>query len=233
MGINSIAIDLSPFCQLMTKVKYDSLTIDIKALKGISKKSEELFSFFSANNLQKRLNEIENEQKKKIYNLALLAFLDSLGYSKRVISASHENLFSVVLRRYEETVYSFILNNSEYLKNLGNLQILNGVTATELPLDNNSIDGVITSPPYSFAIDYIKNDEAQLCFLGYNINNIRSKMIGLIGKNKEERLENYFNDMNKVCSEIARVLKPNKYLVMIIGSNTNQTGGIRVDTHAL
>ncbi len=28
MGINSIAIDLSPFCQFMTKVKYNSLKID-------------------------------------------------------------------------------------------------------------------------------------------------------------------------------------------------------------
>src|SRR4030042_243412 len=27
MGINSIAVDVSPFCQLMTKAKYDSLTV--------------------------------------------------------------------------------------------------------------------------------------------------------------------------------------------------------------
>ena len=29
LGINSYAIDLSPFCQFMTKVKYNSLTIDV------------------------------------------------------------------------------------------------------------------------------------------------------------------------------------------------------------
>jgi DNA modification methylase len=229
MGINSCAIDLSPFCQLMTKIKYDSLTIDVKVLKGISKKSEELFNFFAASNLQKRLSNIEDKEKRKIYNLALLAFLDSLGYSQRVVSSTHKYLFSIVLRRYEETVHNFLSYNSKYLKNIGNLQVLGGVTATMMPLENNSIDGVITSPPYSFAIDYIKNDEAQLSFLGNNINDIRSRMIGLIGKNKEERLENYFKDMNKVCAEIARVLKPNKYLVMIIGSNTNQTGGIRLE----
>ncbi len=54
-------------------------------------------------------------------------------------------------------------------------------------------------------------------------------MIGLIGKNKDERLNNYFRDMKKVCSEIYRVLKNDKYFVMIIGSNTNQTGGIRLE----
>ena len=36
--------------------------------------------------------------------------------------------------------------------------------------------------------------------------------------------------MNIVCSEIARVLKPDRYFIMIIGSNTNQTGGIRLES---
>ncbi|MCZ7613210.1 MAG: hypothetical protein M5T52_06660 [Ignavibacteriaceae bacterium] len=49
------------------------------------------------------------------------------------------------------------------------------------------------------------------------------------GKNKTERLENYFEDMRTVCVEIARVLKPDKYAVIIIGSNTNQTGGIQLE----
>ena len=91
------------------------------------------------------------------------------------------------------------------------------------------MDGIITSPPYSFAIDYVKNDEAQLNYLGYDVNIIRNHMIGLNGRNKDERLANYFRDMDTVCSEIARVLKNNKFFVMIIGSNTNQTGGIRLE----
>jgi hypothetical protein len=47
IGINSYAIDLSPFCQFMTKVKYNSLSINIELLKGISNKSEQLFNFFN------------------------------------------------------------------------------------------------------------------------------------------------------------------------------------------
>ncbi|MFO7890222.1 MAG: DNA methyltransferase [bacterium] len=99
-----------------------------------------------------------------------------------------------------------------------------------LKLDNNSIDGVITSPPYSFAIDYAKNDESQLKYFGYNVEDLKSRMIGLHGKNKKERLQNYFQDMEIVCSEIQRVLKKGKYFIMIIGSNTNQTGGIRLES---
>ena len=229
MGIDSYAIDLSPFCQFMTKVKYDSLFINIESLKGISDKSEELFDFFSIDKHKRQLQKTEDVEKSKVYDLALLAFLDSLGYSKRVIRSDHKQLFKKVLKRYEDTVIDFISNNSKYLNELGTVKVLENATATKIPLDDNSIDGAITSPPYSFAIDYVKNDEDQLNFLGYNINNIRREMIGLAGKNKEERLSNYFRDMDSVCCEVSRVLKEDKYFVMIIGSNTNQTGGIRLE----
>jgi len=229
MGINSYAIDLSPFCQFMTKVKYNSLSINIELLKGVSNKSEQLFDFYNVDDVKAQLKNITNNDKLKVYELALLAFLDSLGYSKRVVNSSHRQLFTKVLKRYEDTVINFVLNGSNHITDLGTVNILENATAMETPLEDTSIDGVITSPPYSFAIDYVKNDEAQLNFLGYDVNNIRSKMIGLIGKNKKERLENYFKDMDSVCSEVSRVLKKDKYYVMIIGSNTNQTGGIRLE----
>ena len=93
----------------------------------------------------------------------------------------------------------------------------------------NSIDGIITSPPYSFAIDYVENDKDQLEFLGHNTVNLKKELIGLKGESKKEKIDTYFNDMDKFCDEAARVLKKNKYLVIIIGSNTNQTGGIRLE----
>ena len=230
MGIDSYAIDLSPFCQFMTKVKYESLSINIELLKGISNKSEQLFNFFNVSDIKTQFQKINDSEKLKVYGLALLAFLDSLGYSKRVVNSSHRELFTRVLKRYEDTIVNFMLNGSEYIDDLGMVNILENATATKMPLEDCSIDGVITSPPYSFAIDYVKNDEAQLKFLGYNINGIRGQMIGLVGKNKDERLKNYFEDMDRVCSEVSRVLKEDKYFVMIIGSNTNQTGGIRLES---
>jgi len=229
MGINSYAIDLSPFCQFMTKVKYDSLSIDVDLLKGISNKSEELFTFFNAADVNQKLQKIADNRKLKVYQLALLAFLDALGYSKRVIKSNHRELFKKVLKRYEDTVINFILSTKGYITDLGNLQILENANALQIPLEDNAVDGVITSPPYSFAIDYVKNDEAQLMFLGYDVDKIRNNMVGLVGKNKKERLENYFKDIKQICYEIARVLKKGKYFVMVIGSNTNQTGGIRLE----
>jgi DNA modification methylase len=114
-------------------------------------------------------------------------------------------------------------------KNLGTVSILQKSSALDTKLDKESVDAIITSPPYSFAIDYIENDKDQLELLGYNTSKIKENMIGLKGETKAEKLETYFKDMDKFCSEAARVLKNNKFLVLIIGSNTNQTGGIRLE----
>jgi hypothetical protein len=53
----------------------------------------------------------------------------------------------------------------------------------------------------------VKNDEAQLNFLGYDVDNIRNEMIGLIGKSKNEQLRNYFRDMRKVCAILILLIR--------------------------
>ncbi|MFH1563619.1 MAG: hypothetical protein ABIF11_09455 [Nitrospirota bacterium] len=61
MGINSYALDLSPFCQFMTKVKYESLTIKRDILNGISAKAEQLFDFFNVADVKDSLKKINGE----------------------------------------------------------------------------------------------------------------------------------------------------------------------------
>lgn len=228
MGINSFAVDISPFCQLMTRVKYEALTIAPQLFSKYKLDSTKLFEFFQNPESFSKIEKLEQE-KAKVYRLALLAFLDALGYSKRVKMSTHQQLFEKVLKRYIQTVSEFILNKFFIKNNLGNVEVLSDSEALGIKLKNDSIDCVITSPPYSFAIDYVENDKAQLEYLGYDIKELKSKMVGLKGKNKDEKLNNYFSDMNIFCSEVSRVLKKTKFFVMIIGSNTNQTGGIRLE----
>jgi len=229
MGINSVACDVSPFCQFMIKVKYESLTIDVDLLDKTPFDNKKLFDFFQHGNVLQRITNIKDLEKQKIYNLALLAWLDALGYSKRVVRSNHEQLFDKVLPRYIETVKSTLKNPYFKQKEIGKTTILYNSEALKIDLPNESVDCVITSPPYSFAIDYVENDKDQLEFLGYDTKELKANLIGLKGKNKTQRLHNYFADMDKVCAEISRVLKKDNYFAMIIGSNTNQTGGIRLE----
>jgi len=229
MGIDSKAIDVSPFCQFMIKTKYEALTIDLKLLEQTTIENKKLFDFFKQGDVLNRLTKIGDINKIKIYNLAFLAFLDALGYSKRVVKSNHEQLFYKVLPRYIETVKSFLSNEYFDQVNIGRLDVLSDSDALNIKLGDNSVDCVITSPPYSFAIDYIENDKDQLEFLGYDTAELKTRLIGLKGKTKNQKLENYFSDMDSFCLQVSSVLKKGKNFVLIIGSNTNQTGGIRLE----
>jgi tRNA G10 N-methylase Trm11 len=228
LGIDSVAVDISPFCRLMIKTKYESLLLNKEGLELLEQNESNLFKYFSNNkkfDFKVDPNFFRTEGE---YYIALLAFLDSMGYFNRTKSFTHEELFSRVFERYIFTVRNY-LDNPFFSDNLGEVRISKESSAMDLKFDDNSFDGIITSPPYSFAIDYAKNDQDQLNYLGINVDDLKSRMIGLRGKNKTERLSNYFDDMKIVCREMARVLKTNRYAVIIIGSNTNQTGGIRLE----
>lgn len=229
LGINSVAVDISPFCRLMTKTKFESLRAKNKEIQQLSKKEVKLFNFFSTKkkyDSKKNISLFENEPN---YYITLLAFLDSMGYFNRTKSSTHKELFNRVLKRYIYTILNYLENPFYNKRNLGDVIISKESTAMDIKYEENTFDGIVTSPPYSFAIDYASNDKDQLEYLGIDVDKLKEKMIGLRGKNKTKRLENYFEDMKTVCSEIARVLKTNKYAVIIIGSNTNQTGGIRLE----
>jgi len=229
MGINSIAVDVSPFCQIMTKAKYDSLTVDRETISKLKTKPDQLFEFFMKGDISRRVAKLNSPEKVKAYEISLLAFLDAMGYARRVSSRTHKELFSTVLTRYLTTIEDVQSNPFFDKAKLGSLKILDDSDATHLEIEDRSIDAVITSPPYSFAIDYVQNDAPQLAYLGYNIEELKAKMIGLKGRSKNEKLAIYFSDMNQVCSEVSRVLKKGRFFVIIIGSNTNQTGGIRLE----
>ncbi len=228
LGINSIAVDISPFCRLMTKVKCQSLSLEPELIQRMPKSAEKWFSYFSRSHLDGKLKRIRDADKLKIYELALLAYLDAMGYAQRVTTATHSELFERVLKRYQTTVYEAITNPVVQTSKLGTVQVLEG-EAQSLPMLDASVDGVITSPPYSFAIDYAQNDAPQLEYLGHSVGELRSQMLGLAGRTRTDKLGRYFEDMRTVIREIVRVLRPQRYAVVIIGSNTNQTHGIRLE----
>jgi DNA modification methylase len=103
---------------------------------------------------------------------------------------------------------------------LGNVDIKIG-DSRNVELPDNYVDGIITSPPYSIALDYVENDAHSLEDLGYKLNEIREEFIGVRGKGKE-RVDLYNADIKESYNEIHRVLKPNKYAVIVIGNATYQ-----------
>ena len=119
IGINSVAVDISPFCRLMTKTKFESLKAKNGELQQLIKNEDKLFNFFAAN---KKYDSKKNNQlfeSEPNYYLTLLAFLDSMGYFNRTKSSSHKELFNRVLERYIYTVLNYLENPFYDKENLG------------------------------------------------------------------------------------------------------------------
>ena len=248
MGINSIGVDASPFCRFMTQTKIDTLTMSLARARKALNNYEDVFEYFQkqvgkpipgGKNCRaeasrggmatmeppvKSTREKESERDTiDTYSFLLLAYLDSAGYSERSSRKSPLDHFKAVLERYlfvAEKIQRVITGMES---DLADAEVLEG-DARSLPFEEKSVDGIIFSPPYSFAVNYLRNDSFHLNFFGVDTEKLRDRMIGLRGRKLADKFEIYLRDMDKVLSECARVLRPGRLCTIIIGTNNNQLG---------
>jgi tRNA G10 N-methylase Trm11 len=248
IGIDSIGVELSPFACLMARAKLAGLHMDCSRFVKLLEMTDAIFAYFDGNR-KKALDslfddpalngipvhpkELEGSETRK--ELVLLAFLDTMGYATRRKTKNARQLFPTVLGRYLAAVQEFNLVREELGLALGKSKVVCG-DARKLDLPAESVQAVIFSPPYSFAIDYVANDELQLKYLGLNPAELASRMVGLIGGHGrtlsdriKNRVEHYFRDMDRIIEECSRVMTRGACCVIVIGSNSNQTGGIRLE----
>jgi len=219
LGINFYGIDVSPLCIIQGRVKTESIFV----LDKILEIKDEVISKLVPNLFHKEIdyyelinNLTDDERVKNFYKLArLLAISDNSRRRKDFVSSyiKNINLMIASIKDYIEIKDRLGLKLGEVKFEIGDARNVN--------LPDNSIDGIITSPPYSIALDYVKNDEHSLKDLGLDVSKIRDNFIGVRGSGKE-RIDLYNEDMKKAYSEMYRVLKPNKYAVIVVGNATYQ-----------
>jgi len=225
LGINCVGIDISPLCVLQSRVKTESIDV----FQEIEKRKEEIAnragqSLFNPEDksLDSAIESLPNEKVKNFYKMArLVAVSDVARRGKDFSKAFLKNieLMAASVKDYLEVKESLGLT-------LGKVNIKVG-DARKLPLTSESVDGIVTSPPYSIALDYVANDAHALEALGYNLPEIGENFIGVRGK-KQARIDIYNEDMRKCLKEMFRVLKPGRYAVIVIGNATY--GGKEVKT---
>ena len=111
---------------------------------------------------------------------------------------------------------------------------------------NQSFDIVVTSPPYLNAIDYLRGHKLTLVWLGYKLSQVRTMRSASVGAEKRPDpgmsfsdvsryvakgdetkfeskhlnwIERYAVDMNAIVRELARVVKSNGRIVMVVGNS--------------
>lgn len=85
---------------------------------------------------------------------------------------------------------------------------------------SDSVDAIVTSPPYSIALDYVKNDEHALDALGVDTDRLRADMTGVRGRGPKQKLQLYNADMQLMFKEVARILKSGGRAAFVIGDAT-------------
>ena len=217
LGINCVGIDISPLCVLQSKVKIESIDVlpqIIEWKEEITKRIRPSLFNLEGKTLNESINLISDEKVRNFYEMAkLVAVSDNARRGRDFSNAFMKNL---------EIMISSVSDYSQIVKKLnlrlGKMDIKAG-DSRALPLEKGSIDGIVTSPPYSIALDYVSNDAHALKELGYSLSEVREEFIGVRGKG-QTRIDLYNEDMKKSLEEMFRVLKPGKYSVIVIGNAT-------------
>jgi len=217
LGINCLGIDISPLCVIQSKVKTESIEVidEIEKIKEnlLIKVKPNLFNQLGKSFLEV-INSIPNEKVKNFYKMAyLIAVSDNARRGRNFEQSFYKNLELMI-----KSVRDFRDIARELNLKLGQVEIKTG-DSRNLPLENNSIDGIITSPPYSIALDYVSNDAHALKVLGYELLEIREEFVGVRGCG-QERINLYNQDMKKSYEEMYRVLKPKGFAAIVIGNAT-------------
>ena len=120
--------------------------------------------------------------------------------------------------------------------------------ARSLPLGDESIDLVVTSPPYLNAIDYLRASKFSLVWMGYRINQLRKtravsigteaagkvadrdqeaiglirslRLLGKFDTRTTSMIAKYCHDTRCTLRELYRVMRPRARAVLIVGENS-------------
>ena len=99
--------------------------------------------------------------------------------------------------------------------------------AMDLPIEDETVDAIISSPPYFGALDYARDNRLRLWFLGCE--DWKELDASLTASNKV-----YLPQMAVCLAEMSRVLKPGGYCVLVLGDvdrdgKTRRTAEIMAD----
>lgn len=240
----------------------DRLSLDTAYPPQADDETKQFIEFWFDDNNRIRLtalsdciSQIENQNDK---NILFTAFSRLIITKISGVSLAMDVSHSRPHRKYEKApinpfdkflnAVDYIIKKAPFRDNdlsLPPVHIIKG-DARSIPIESDSIDLIITSPPYLNAIDYIRGHKLSLVWMGHLIKNLRAIRSNNIGteyslltiENNEysgilshigdvsnmksygyNMIIHYLNDMGTAISECRRVLKGQGSAIFVIGNS--------------
>jgi len=214
LGIDLVGVDVSPLCVMLSRVKTGAWV----RVAEIRSTVEAVIAdgMVHPDDLDTKRSEIA--EVRDFLEIARMVTYSDVSRRAR----DPERYLQKNMRNMLQSVEAMACAHSEFGLEFGNVSILEGDARMlrSVGIEDASIDGIVTSPPYSIALDYVKNDEHALKAMGLDTNKIRERFVGVRGCGPKNRIALYTEDLKKAFAEMRRVLKPRSPAVVVIGNAT-------------
>lgn len=231
MGRRTIANDLNPYAYLITKAKFDrrGLEDELKYLKSLpslkgrpdlSKVPDWVKEFYH----EGTLNEILTLRQHLLDDGRdfLLGCLLGIVHGHRTTHLSMRTGYIIPyipnpkpVAEYREVLPRMIAKAKRMYSDPIPTHTMGAVLlgdARQLNLKNESVDLIISSPPYYHTLDYVHSNRLRLWFAG-----IPFEDHGALSSNLIQQRHTYLSAMDDVGKELHRVLKDNALCVFVLG----------------
>ena len=214
LGIECVGVDISPLCALLTRVK----TGAVGAVVEVRSRVQALLKLDTLDPGDASIARHENPIVADFVEVARMTTLSDVSRRNRDGRAWLRKNLSAMLDSVEahaRALQTFRIEPGRVSVRHGDVRDLRAAG-----IDDATVDAVVTSPPYSIALDYVKNDDHALEALGVSTVALRREMTGVRGRGPTEKLALYNDDMQGMFREVARVLKPGAKAAFVIGDAT-------------
>jgi len=230
LGIDSIGIDINPIGNIIADLKNNLIFMEEK---HFNLKDNDLIKIFEFLSEKKRTH-----KNKKMYELFLMIYFDTMDAFSRTTRYNRKGRLGLFVEKFNY-IKDCYLKTKKFLKDWdikpkeAKIKEGNVLDLKSADIEDNSIDAIITSPPYYFSLDYVGKDKIaydylnEIGFFDNDMNKIRNKYIGMRidgGLNfktlLEKKIITYFKDLEKSIEEMFRALKQNGKIAIVIGDST-------------
>ena len=244
---NSIGNDFNPLATLITKVKVTLIPdTEFKYLKEKLRRMKRYLDL-DYKRIDKRIESLPNRKISKIFNRVVISKLEVIRETLLEIKeeGGHDDIYDLGRVALSSTIWSLVENGggldvddlflkkvnsmekelkkmSKIVKNPPKVKVITG-DARKLEVESDSVDLIVTSPPYVNALDYYRVHMYNMLWLGMDFDLFKKHEIGAHSHfiyNRFRLLSEYLGDMLRSMIEMNRVLKENKLCVIVVGNSS-------------